>query len=419
MKLRLYIIIALVATALSAMARAYAPEDLRNVHLDNRTRYVTNPDGVLSPGAVTRLDSMLAHVWRTTTAEPLVVAIDDMAPGYDEVTFANDLFDLWKPGKKDTNNGLILLIVKNPRRYTVRTGYGLEGVLTDGNCGSVMRRYAVPEFKKGDYDAGTIAAVGEFGRILEAPDAAEYIRSQYASDQKEEMPLFSFMLWAGAIAGVAMLLWVLMTIFSTRRLTDRERYQKLNNIRPVALFASFAGLGFPLPAYLICVMKMKSLRDHRRACPNCGTQMKKLDEVHDNDYLTPAQDMEEQLNSIDYDVWLCPQCGEKDVIPYVNRSSAFTTCPVCGARACTLAGNRIIVQPTTQREGRGERIYSCRNCRKNVAVPYNIAKIATPPVVIFPGGGFGGGFGRGGGGGISGGSMGGGITGGGGASGGW
>ena len=108
---------ALVATALSAVGRAYAPKDLRNVHLDNRTRYVTNPDGVLSPAAVTRLDSMLADVWRATTAEPLVVAIDDMAPGYDEVTFANDLFDLWKPGKKDTNNGLIILIVKNPRRF--------------------------------------------------------------------------------------------------------------------------------------------------------------------------------------------------------------------------------------------------------------------------------------------------------------
>lgn len=144
--------------------------------------------------------------------------------------------------------------------------------------------------------------------------------------------------------------------------------------------------------------------------------MHKLDEATDNNYLTPAQDMEEHLNSVDYDVWLCDNCGEKDVIPYINRRSAYTVCPKCGARASVLSGNRILRQPTTHTEGQGVRIYSCRNCREQVFKPYSIAKLVSAPIVIFPGGGSGGGFG---GGGFSGGSFGGGGTSGGGASGGW
>ena len=144
--------------------------------------------------------------------------------------------------------------------------------------------------------------------------------------------------------------------------------------------------------------------------------MNKLDEVHDNYYLTPSQDLEEQLNSIDYDVWLCPNCGEKDVIPYVNQRSSYTVCPQCGAKACSLTSDRIITKPTTKLNGQGMKTYSCANCHKSYYKSYIIPKVAAEvPIII---GGIGGRGGGGFGGGIGGG-FGGGMTGGGGASGGW
>lgn len=144
--------------------------------------------------------------------------------------------------------------------------------------------------------------------------------------------------------------------------------------------------------------------------------MNKLDEKTDNLYLTPAQDREEQLDSVDYDVWLCPQCGEKDVIPYINKKSGLQQCENCGTRASRLVSNRTVIAPTTTRAGAGERIYVCQNCGHTRRVPYQIAKLAAPVVIIGSGGG---GFGSGGGGGFSGGSFGGGSFGGGGATGSW
>lgn len=410
----------LMAVALTVSAAGYKPADVPDVHAADRTQYVSNPDGLLSREAVARLNAELGRVWQTTTAEPVVVAVKSLDPGYDEVTFANDLFQQWKIGKADKDNGLLLLIVGDTKRYTVRTGRGLGGILPDGLCGSIMRKEAVPLYKKGDLDGGTLAAVKVFASIMEDPVAADEIRSKYANDarsDKEEMDPFTFMLIAGAAGGAGALIWVLSIIIGGRRRPELERYRSLNNAMPVLLFLSFACVGMALPAYLICRMKMKSIRDHARACPNCGYAMRKLDEATDNDYLTPAQDMEERINSVDYDVWLCDNCGEKDVIPFVNRRSAYTVCSHCGARTCYPAGNRILRQPTERAEGQGVRIYSCRNCGKDTFRPYTIAKLASAaPVIFIPGGG--GGFG-GGGGGFSGGSFGGGGTSGGGASGGW
>jgi uncharacterized protein len=141
--------------------------------------------------------------------------------------------------------------------------------------------------------------------------------------------------------------------------------------------------------------------------------MKLIDEINDNSYLTPAQDCEEQLNSVDYDVWVCENCGEVKVLPYVNKTAGFSVCPECGARAESFIANDIIQRPTQFSEGIGRKTYTCRNCHNNRTELYKIEKL--PPIIV-AGGGFGGGS-RGGGG--FGGGFGGGHTGGGGASGGW
>lgn len=400
-----------------AVARSI--EDVPNVHVADARRYVSNPDDVLSPSAVARLDSILADLWRQTSSEVVVVAVGDMS-GVDVDTYATELFSSWGIGKKDNDNGLLILISRDDRRAALRTGYGLEGVLPDAVCGRIIRNVMAPAFKEGDYDGGTIEAVSSVARIISNPDVAAEVRSRYANDappsEDEDFSslLRMILVYACVMTAVAFGL-VFVNLRRSRRESPQERYVSLNSMRLPVLVLSGVGLGLPALAYLFMNRKLRKLRNEKRLCPNCSHEMVKMDEEHDNDYLTPAQDTEEKLNSVDYDVWLCNNCGETDVIPFVNSESPYMTCPVCGAKACNLVATRTLVKPTTTREGRGERIYRCHNCRKESAVPYNIAKVAVPPVVIIPGGG----RGFGGGGGFSGGSFGGGMTGGGGASGGW
>ena len=46
-------------TTLWAQSHAYKVEEIPMVHLQNRTRYVSNPDGILNAGAVAAMDTTL------------------------------------------------------------------------------------------------------------------------------------------------------------------------------------------------------------------------------------------------------------------------------------------------------------------------------------------------------------------------
>ena len=410
---------ALLTAAIATALAAYTPGDIPNVHLSDRTRYVSNPDGVLSPAAEARLDSLLGNIWQKTSAEVVVVAVESIEGG-DIDSFATELFTLWGIGKKDNDNGLLILISRGDRRVTLRTGYGLEGPLPDAVCGRIIRNDMTPRFRNGDYDGGTIAAVAGVADRLGAPDVADEIRSRYPNDSRhtrEDEDFSGLIDWlvtmAAVMTAIALTLY-LWRSHATRRMPTLQRYQSLKQIRVPLLCLSVLGAGAPLIILWLLNRKMKRVRDHARNCPNCGKPMEKLPEDKDNDYLTPAQDTEERINSVDYDVWLCRACGETDIIPYINDRAAYTVCPRCNARACQLTADRVITQPTVAREGQGVKVYTCRNCGFQNNRPYRIPR-RQPPVVVIPSGGNG--FGSGGG--FSGGSFGGGMTGGGGASGSW
>lgn len=415
---RLIFILLPLLVVLTGMARGI--DEVPNVHVADARRYVSNPDGVLSVAAVAQLDSILASVWAQTSAEVVVVAIDETDSG-DIDDYATKLFEKWGIGKKDKDNGLLILISKGDRKAALRTGYGMEAVLPDAISGRIIRNQMAPHYREGDYDGGTIAAVNAVATYLTDPDAAADIRSKYANDSTRATDEEVFGdLWrviactCCSLFAIAFFL-VIYALYSTRKLDPATRFFKLKSFKVPVLMLGCLGLGLPMLAYLLLSWKMKRLRSAPRKCPNCDHEMHKLDEQHDNDYLTPAQDTEEKINSVDYDVWLCDNCGEKDIIPFVNENSTYSVCPQCGARASYLTADRVLVQPTTSAKGRGVKVYSCLNCRRNSNIPYDIAKIPVAPVIVIPGGG----SGFGGGGGFSGGSFGGGMTGGGGASGGW
>lgn len=414
---RISLIIAMVATVLMAGAATYTVDQVPNVHRVDRNRFVSNPDGILSAEATADIDRQLRSVWDATSAEVVVVAIDDISSDTDMDRFATDLFSSWEIGKKDKDNGLLVLIVKDQRQAVIRTGYGMEGTVPDILGGQIIRHTMAPHFREGDYDGGTIAAVGQLAAAITSPEAREELISQYANDAdagEDEPDLFTiFLLWA-AILTVISVIWFVSDAYTTRHKDRFDRYQRLDKLSTPILIVTFLALGAPLIVYIPLRLMLRRLRRAKRMCPNCGHRMQLVDEEHDNNYLTPAQDAEERINSVDYDVWLCPQCGETDILPYINKTSTYTVCPVCHARTCALRADRIIVQPTTSREGYGVKEYECMNCHNRTQKRYNIAKLAAPVVIVGGGGG-----GLGGGGGFSGGSFGGGMTGGGGARGGW
>lgn len=398
-------------------AAALTTKDIDNVHVADRTRFVTDMAGAMSTPARARADSLLQSIWRQTSAEPVVVIVPSL-DGEDIDDFATRLFTDWGIGKDDRDNGVLMLISIGDRKATIRTGYGAEGVLPDVVCGRIIRNEMRPRFREGDYDGGILASL----QTMQAAMTSDEARAELMSDEANDAAADDFnadeafdIYWKVCVGlGILGLLAMIMIYFGVRKLPTSRAYATFENIRLGLLVASFLSLGCLFPAYFLMMAFQRHIRLHKRLCPHCHTRMQRVDEDNDNAYLTASQDAEERLDSVDYDVWLCPDCGETDIIPYVNPKKNFTECPSCHARACTLVNRRTILAPTTSREGRGVEEYVCLNCRRRYEKPYTIAKEVAAPIIIG-----GGGFGSGGGGGFSGGSFGGGMTGGGGASGGW
>lgn len=406
----------------ASAAVALTPRQVPDVQRADASRWVSDPSGLLSPDALSQADAELDRLNRENTTEVCAVVVPDLS-GEDIDDFATELFELWGIGRKDTDNGLLLLISTGDRRAAIRTGDGMEIAMTDGRAGQIIRHVIVPAMKDNQLDSALLGSIAAIGQVVEDPayfddlhSDIDAVRRPKASSGGNENFFRNYLILA-VVASVAMLALIVTRLVKTRRLDTLERYGRLDRLRLASLMLVALTLGIGIIPFIVLWLALRHIRLRRHNCPNCGTRMHRVDEVHDNDYLTPAQDMEEQLNSVDYDVWLCPNCNETDIIPYANRRSAYTQCPACGARAESLEANRILRQPTTRAEGIGVRQYRCRNCGNLRSVPYQIAKLAAAPPVIIGGGGFGRGGGFGGGG--FGGGFGGGTTSGGGASGGW
>lgn len=424
---RLLLLISLVVMSVIPL-KAITVDEVPNVHVADRTQYVSNPSGVLSPAAVSQLNAQIGQLWANTSAELVVVAVDQVDESMTPEEFATRLFEKWKIGKKDKDNGVLVLLSRDDHAAIIRTGYGVEGALPDIVAGRIIRNEMFPLYREGKYDEGTIAGVNTVVSALSDPAVADELKSKYANDARRGVDddlsgseLFNLYLGFAAAVGIAMLLLVIYAIYSSRKLDDVQRYRALDQYRTLVLFAAFLTLGIALPAYLILASKMKRVRRHKRLCSHCGTRMELIDEEHDNDYLTPAQDTEERINSIDYDVWHCPKCHQTEVLPYINRSTNYTTCDRCGARAMSLVDRRTLRQPTVSSEGEGVDIYICKNCGNQHNKRFRIPKKPDPAAAMAAGAILGSALGGrgGGGGGFSGGSFGGGMTGGGGAGGRW
>lgn len=403
----------LVATAaVLAQEQYYAPSDVPNVQRQNENRYLSDPAHFIDASSTAHIDSTLQNLRKAMGVQAAVVVLPNMAGDMDVDTYATELFTLWGLGDKKKDNGLLVLVSVGDRKYAIRTGYGIEDVLPDAICGRIKRNIMQPAFKKGDYSGGLNAAVDKISSVLCDPAIRDEMLGDIAAQKREDwMNVLSLYIGFCVIVTLLALAWLLLALCGVRGKTPYDKYQATRTLSKVSGACAWFTLGMTLLVYIPLRMIMRGWRNGVHYCSNCGTKMEKLDEESDNEYLTPAQDAEERIKSVDYDVWLCPKCGTTDIYRF-DEDSGYSECPYCHARTCRFVRDTVMRRPTQYQEGVGAKTYTCLNCKKTHSIAYKIAKLA--PTVIVGGGGFGSG-----GGGISGGSWGGGSTGGGGASGGW
>ena len=149
-----------------AAAKDYKVEEIPLVHLSDRTRYVSNPDGILSRSTERAIDAMLLSLEEQTGIQTLVAVVTGIE-GCDCFDFAYRLGQSAGVGQKGRDNGLVILLSTEERCVQFVTGYGLEGVLPDAICKRIQQRYMVDYFGEGDWDGGMLEGVRAVCGVLD------------------------------------------------------------------------------------------------------------------------------------------------------------------------------------------------------------------------------------------------------------
>ena len=259
---RLLIIILALACCNVALARQYRVKDVPNVQIENRYRFTSNPDGILSQSAVAQLDSMCYDLRHRGIAQVAVVVVEEIDRD-DVFDFAYELFSKWGVGSK-SDSGIGILLVEEAREIRFITGYGVEGALPDAICKRIQTQYMLPHFRRGDYSSGMVAGVAAIQARLNGSELDLGGNDDYQEDDTFDI--------------IMIILFMSMIIFGTIFLViiiDRHS-RTCPNCKKVALkkdSSTFIGKSFGITKYRDIYI-----------CSNCGTRVERNRDVHDSNH---------------------------------------------------------------------------------------------------------------------------------------
>lgn len=276
---------------------------------------------VIEPTDAAIIRSTLTQFQQQTGIQAVVVTVNsvqDYRTGDRTIeSFATNLFNTWGIGDRTRNDGILLLVAPGDRKVRIELGQGYA-VSYDSVAQSIIDDTILPSFREGLISQGTVSGVNAITnrfRSTTAPsdglgigDIPQAFRTVPSSD-------------GGMVAliggGVALIAGV--PVFSHWR-----RYRK-------------------------------------RQCPRCNTEMTRLDEQADDQFLNAGQRKEESLGSVDYDAWQCSSCGYHQVLQHGNLFSRYRRCPSCSTKALDVKTTTI--RHATYSHGGEEKIdETCRHC---------------------------------------------------------
>ncbi len=125
---------------------------------DRPLNHVVDLAGIINDSAESDLNRYLIDLEQKTTAQMVVLTIQSLeGESLDDLSL-QIAHDKWKLGQKGKDNGVLLLVALQDRKYRFEIGYGLEGILPDSFVGQISRDYLVPYFRQGDYSTGIFTA---------------------------------------------------------------------------------------------------------------------------------------------------------------------------------------------------------------------------------------------------------------------
>ena len=120
--------------------------------------------------------------------------------------------------------------------------------------------------------------------------------------------------------------------------------------------------------------KLHKLRFKPRKSLKTGNPMKLLSEEEEDVYLTEGMQAEEDVFSIDYDVWIDEETGFTIIEKYDGHLH-IEKCLNCGFQTLKIVKEEIISSPTVDGKGKLMKYYECNYCNHKERKAFTVGKI--------------------------------------------
>lgn len=416
-RLLLSFLLAFCAITLGIAQKAYTPQQVPNVHLQDANSYVSDPQHHLLAQEKADINRLAHEIEQRFSAEVAIVIIPSVKDD-DPEGFSEELFRLWGLGKDKEDNGLLIVYAYEPEGRFIRfeTGYGLEGVLPDALCYQIQQQEMIPMIKQGN-------TAGAFTNALQV--IAEVLQNGYKkrdahtpniappTNGSEQWSVGELLIGYLALT-IAVALFHMLTLGLQASRAPLQLYSLLYAKESYSLLGCLTHF-FPLALILMLPYNGWLKRKLKRKvldCPQCKLpgSVSVTQGEHARPYLTNAQALESSIGSRYFVHAHCTKCSYNKT-EGVDTGNRYDYCPRCGTRAYSLDKKVAIGQGVLIKS------YKCLYCGHSERHKEYQDNVSAPII----GGILGGLLGRGGsgggfpGGGFSGGSWGGGSSGGGGS----
>ncbi|MBW7954490.1 TPM domain-containing protein [Candidatus Gracilibacteria bacterium] len=146
--------------------------------------YVIDQAGVLSKENKTSLETQISNLNQKYTTEILIILLKTLS-GEDISSIGTKIGQEIGVGKKDKDNGVVVLIAIDDREWNISTGYGVEGVLPDILTKRLGEKNFIL-FREGKYFDGISGLLTDFGKAFEGDPSIVSLKSNSISDNQDE-----------------------------------------------------------------------------------------------------------------------------------------------------------------------------------------------------------------------------------------
>ena len=169
----------------------WSADNITLPHLTDGTQYVSNPDSVLSPSTVSRINETMLKLDNELGIETAVIVVNHIA-GDDPFRLAQDVGNRYGVGRND--RGLVIVVGYQDHSINISPGRSLEADLTDAECYRLQQRYVIPGMKAEQPDSAMLYLADGLYALMKGKPLPDMDISRPVKDESMALGLYFWFL---------------------------------------------------------------------------------------------------------------------------------------------------------------------------------------------------------------------------------